>query len=409
MRSNPCIIGAKDILSQLIQEETFMRSEKKETALPVPRTLKEYTLITAAVLIMDIGIYVFKFPNNFSFGGVSGMAVVFSKFSSFSASQINLIINLLLLVVGFAFLGKNFGLKTAYVTVLSSILLNIFEKIFPMTHPLTDEIMLELCFAILLPAIAAAMLFFENASGGGTDIIAMIIRKYSTMNISTALLFTDLIVVIVSFLIFDVRTGLCSILGLFAKTLLIDKSIERMKLNKFFTIVSNNPDPICNFITNDLNHSATTYHAEGAYSHKDRTVILTVVDVRQAILLQRFISRTDPTAFTAITKSSEIVGKAIYALHITYAKMLRSPIREIEAFLCSIFYDLSLHVECSHARIYGCCAQLLLDAEKLIVFCDTLASGLGAPVLIWQVFSATARSAIVVSSVSPERWEEIAV
>ena len=286
-----------------------MRSKKKETAFPVPRTLKEYTLITAAVLIMDIGIYVFKFPNNFSCGCVSGMAVVFSKFSSFSASQINLIINLLLLVVGFAFLGKNFGLKTAYVTVLSSILLNIFEKIFPMAHPLTDEIMLELCFAILLPAIAAAMLFFENASGGGTDIIAMIIRKYSTMNISTALLFTDLVVVIVSFLIFDVRTGLCSILGLLAKTLLIDKSIERMKLNKFFTIVSTNPNPICNFITNDLNHSATTYHAEGAYSHKDRTVILTVVDVRQAILLQRFISRTDPTAFTAITKSSEIVGK----------------------------------------------------------------------------------------------------
>ena len=286
-----------------------MQIEKKETAPPLSRTLKEYTLITAAVLIMDIGIYVFKFPNNFSFGGVSGMAVVFSKFSSFSASQINLIINLILLVVGFAFLGKNFGLKTAYVTVLSSILLNIFEKVFPMTHPLTDEIMLELCFAILLPAIAAAMLFFENASGGGTDIIAMIIQKYSTMNISTALLFTDLIVVIVSFLIFDVRTGLCSILGLLAKTLLIDKAIERMKLNKFFTIVSTNPDPICHFITNDLNHSATTYHAEGPYSHKDRTVILTVVDVRQAILLQRFISRTEPTAFTAVTKSSEIVGK----------------------------------------------------------------------------------------------------
>ena len=88
-----------------------MRSEKKETALPVPRTLKEYTLITAAVLIMDIGIYVFKFPNNFSFGGVSGMAVVFSKFSSFSASQINLIINLLLLVVGFAFLREKLRIE----------------------------------------------------------------------------------------------------------------------------------------------------------------------------------------------------------------------------------------------------------------------------------------------------------
>lgn len=286
-----------------------MSNQKKENVSPVSRTIKEYALITAAVLIMDIGIYVFKFPNNFSFGGVSGMAVVFSNFTVFSASQINLFINLLLLVIGFAFLGRNFGLKTAYVTVLSSLLLNVFEKLFPMTKPLTSEIMLELCFAILLPAIAAAMLFFENASGGGTDIIAMIIRKYSTMNISTALLFTDLIVVIVSFLIFDTRTGLCSILGLLSKTLLIDKAIERMKLNKFFTIVSTDPDPICHFITNELHHSATTYHAEGAYSHRDRTVILTVVDVRQAILLQRFISKTEPTAFTAVTKSSEIVGK----------------------------------------------------------------------------------------------------
>lgn len=276
---------------------------------PALTPAKEYFMITLAVLIMDIGIYVFKFPNNFSFGGVSGMAVVLSNMLPFTASQINLLINLFLLIVGFAFLGKNFGVKTAYVTVLSSILLNIFEKIFPMQHPLTNEIMLELCFAILLPAIAAALLFFENASGGGTDIIAMIIKKYSTMNISTALLITDLIVVIASFLIFDTLTGLCSILGLLAKTLLIDKAIERMKLNKFFTIVSSNPQPICEFITHELNHSATTYHAQGAYSHRDRTVILTVVDVKQAIYLQRFINRTEPTAFTAITKSSEIVGK----------------------------------------------------------------------------------------------------
>lgn len=282
---------------------------KKDFRKPAPNRAKEYFLITVAVLIMDIGIYVFKFPNNFSFGGVSGMAVVLSTALPFTASQINLLINLLLLVIGFAFLGKNFGVKTAYVTVLSSILLNIFEKFFPMQHPLTDEIMLELCFAILLPALAAALLFFENASGGGTDIIAMIIKKYSTMNISTALLATDLIVVVISFLIFDTLTGLCSILGLLAKTLLIDKSIERMKLNKFFTIVSSNPQPICDFITHELDHSATTYHAQGAYSHRDRTVILTVVDVKQAIYLQRFIHRTEPTAFTAITKSSEIVGK----------------------------------------------------------------------------------------------------
>ena len=117
---------------------------KKDFRKPSPNRAREYFMITLAVLIMDIGIYVFKFPNNFSFGGVSGMAVVFSKVLPFTAAQINLLINLLLLVVGFAFLGKNFGIKTSYVTVLSSILLNIFEKAAPMQRPLTDEIMLEL-------------------------------------------------------------------------------------------------------------------------------------------------------------------------------------------------------------------------------------------------------------------------
>ena len=276
---------------------------------PVKRKIAEYALITVSIWIMVVGIYFFKFPNNFSFGGVTGFSSVVSRLTGMNASDFTFIVNTGLLVMGFLFLGTDVGIKTVYASMLMSFSLSALDRFVPLAGTITDQPMLELIFAIFLPAIGSAILFNIGASSGGTDIIAMIIRKYSTMNISTALLFTDLIVVIVSFLIFDVRTGLCSILGLFAKTLLIDKSIERMKLNKFFTIVSNNPDPICNFITNDLNHSATTYHAEGAYSHKDRTVILTVVDVRQAILLQRFISRTDPTAFTAITKSSEIVGK----------------------------------------------------------------------------------------------------
>ena len=305
----PCFRCGDIKISGFIQMRRIFMEQNKENTSSVSRTLKEYSVITLAVLIMDIGIYVFKFPNNFSFGGVSGMAVVFSNFLPFTASVINLFINLVLLVVGFAFLGRNFGLKTAYVTVLSSVLLNVFEHLFPMSEPLTDQISLELCFAILLPAIAAALLFFENASGGGTDIIAMIIKKYSTMNISTALLLCDLIIVVLAFFVFDILTGLCSILGLMAKTLVIDKSIERMKLNKFFTIVCDHPEPICDFITEELDHSATTYHAEGAYSHAQRTVILTVVDVKQAILLQRFIKKNEPTAFITVTKSSEIIGK----------------------------------------------------------------------------------------------------
>ena len=112
------------------------------------QTIKEYIMITIAVIIMDIGIYVFKFPNNFSFGGVSGLAVVVTKFVPFTASQINLVINMILLVLGFAFLGKSFGMKTAYVTVLSSLLLNVMEYLFPMNGPLTQETTLELVSAI---------------------------------------------------------------------------------------------------------------------------------------------------------------------------------------------------------------------------------------------------------------------
>ena len=237
------------------------------------------------------------------------MAVVFSHFIPMTSAQINLVINLILLVIGFMILGKDFGIKTAYVTVVSSLLLNVFEKVFPMEKALTGNIMLELCFAIILPALAAAILFFENASGGGTDIVAMIIKKYSTMNISGALFAVDCVIVVVSFMVFDLTTGLCSVLGLMAKTLLIDKSIERMKLNKYFTIISSKPEEISDFIMKDLNRSATIYHGEGVYTHKDKKIILTVVDVKQAVLLQRFIDEVDPQAFLMVTKSSEVIGK----------------------------------------------------------------------------------------------------
>lgn len=273
------------------------------------RVIKEYILITIAVILMDIGIYVFKFPNNFSFGGVSGLAVVITHFVPFTASQINLVINMLLLVFGFMFLGKNFGVKTAYVTVLSSVLLNIMEALFPMNAPLTNETMLELFYAIALPALASAILFYENASGGGTDIIAMVLRKYSTMNIPSALLAVDAIIVFVAYFVFDTRTGLFSVCGLMAKTLLIDKAIEYMKMSKYFTIICSKPEPICDYIMKDLKRSATVYRAEGAYTHKGKVVILTVMDPKQAVLLERYIQSIEPDAFLMVTKSSEIMGK----------------------------------------------------------------------------------------------------
>ena len=273
------------------------------------KLFKDYIVITLAVIIMDLGIYAFKFPNHFSFGGVSGLAVVLNEILGISAAQINLVINLALLVIGFAVLDKSFGLKTAYATVLSSVVLSLMEKMMPISAPLTNQPMLELAYAIALPAVAAAMLFYVDASGGGTDIVAMILKKYTTIDIGTALLISDVAIVALSFIAFDVRTGLFSVCGLLAKSIFVDRTMDQMRLCKYFTIISSDPEPICDFIQNVLNRSTTLYNAEGGYSHENKKVILCALDRRQAVILQRFIRQTDDSAFIMITKSSETFGK----------------------------------------------------------------------------------------------------
>ena len=169
--------------------------------------LKEYTALTLATCVMNIGIYVFKFPNNFSFGGVSGLSVVLSSAFGVSASGCNLVINMLLILLGFLFLGRTFGIKTVYVSVLSSVGLSLMERFFPMNAPVTDQPMLELIFAILLPALASAVLFNMDASGGGTDILAMILKKYSSVDIGVGLFVVDLAVTVSAFLCSALRQG----------------------------------------------------------------------------------------------------------------------------------------------------------------------------------------------------------
>ena len=275
----------------------------------IKRTVEEYMVLTVATLILVVGVYVFKFPNNFSFGGVTGMAVVLGAILPTSPGNLTFIINMLLLVLGFIFLGKGFGVKTVYVSVLTSVGLSFAERVFPMDGPLTGQPVLELIYAIVLPAFSSAILFNIGASGGGTDIVAMILKKYTKLNIGAALFLVDLGIVIASCLVFDAQTGLCSLCGLLAKSLVVDNVIESINLCKYFTIVCNDPEPICDFITKELNHSATVYQAEGAYQHNQKTVILTVMKRSQAVELRNFIRLNQPSAFIAITNSSEIIGK----------------------------------------------------------------------------------------------------
>ncbi len=270
----------------------------------------EYAIITAATVIMTLGTYIFKFPNNYSFGGIAGLAIVLSAVIPFSAGSINFIFSMFLLVFGFLFLGKEFGIKTVYVSVLMSVGLSLMEKIFPMNKPLTNEPMMELIFAIALPAVGSAILFNIGASSGGTDIIAMLLKKYvKGADIGIALFLVDLGTVIAACFVFDIKTGLFSFTGLMAKSLVIDSVIENINLCKYFTIICNDPNAICSYIHHHLNRSATIMDGEGTYEGKKKYIVLTAMRRSQAVELRNYIQKNEPGAFMMIMNSSEIIGK----------------------------------------------------------------------------------------------------
>ncbi|MBR3952917.1 MAG: YitT family protein [Oscillospiraceae bacterium] len=275
----------------------------------VANFVKEYGLLTVASVLLIISTWLFKYPNNFTFGGITGLSIVLSRIFMVPASTLNLVMNAVLLVIGFMVLGKVFAGKTLYVTILSTVGLSALDKIYPITNPLTDEPVIELLFAVAIPAVASAILFNMDASSGGTDIVAMLLKKYTTMEIGTAIFAVDVLITISAFLVFDFETGLYSVTGLFAKTLIMDGAIENMNLCKYFTIITTNPKPICDFIHNELHRSATIYKAEGAYSHTEKNIVLVVLKRSQAVRLRRFIKDVEPTAFMMITNSSEIIGK----------------------------------------------------------------------------------------------------
>lgn len=276
--------------------------------------LKNFSLLTISTLIMTVGIYFFKFTNNFTFGGITGIAVLVAKFLPISASDFSFVVNILLLIIGWIVLGKSFAEKTAYSTILLSVSLSLLERIYHMSHPLTNEPLLELIFAILLPALGSAILFNIGASSGGTDVIAMILKKYTSVDIGKGLMISDLIFTLAGFLVFNVKTGLYSLFGLIMRSALIDNFIESFNRSKYFHVVTSNATCICDFIQNDLQRGATIVNATGAFTGDDKYIILTVLSPSQAVKLRNFIKEHDPKAFLLVSNTSEIIGKGFHSV-----------------------------------------------------------------------------------------------
>lgn len=279
------------------------------------RSIRDFILINFGLLMLAVGIYFFKAPNGFATGGVSGVGILlahlpFSATLHITQSMYVMVINVILLILGVFFLGKRCGFMTIYCSLVFSLENLLFEELFPLNGPLTDSPLLELIYAILLTGIGSAILFRNNASSGGTDIVALILKKYTQLNVSTALLITDFLIAASTFVVYgDIKVGLYSMLGLFAKIFVMDDILDSMNMCKAFTIVTTKAEEIDNYIVNEMKRGATMYKAEGVYTGEQKQVIITVCKRTEALRLRTKIKQIDPHSFIIITKTSEIMGK----------------------------------------------------------------------------------------------------
>ena len=275
-----------------------------------PKFLQFFLTLNAGLILTAVAIVLFKTPNHFAFGGTSGVSVILSTlFPHLPVGAFMWIINIILVVLGFIFLERKTIIWSVFASFALSAYVSLFEILFPGTQSLTGDMWLDLCMAVILPAVGSAMVFDIGASTGGTDILAMILQKHSTMEIGRALMFVDVGIVCIAACLYGPRVGLYCVLGLFAKTLVVDKFIESIHLRKVCTIICQKPLTVEKYIVRDLNRTATISRAYGAFSGELVTVIMCVLSRREAVKLRRYTREVDPGAFITIVDSSEIVGK----------------------------------------------------------------------------------------------------
>ena len=270
---------------------------------------KNFLFMNFGCLLLAVGVYFFKIPNGFATGGVTGIGTVLAKITPVSPGIWIWILNIALLVVGFIFLGKQNGIKTVYCSMLYSAMTYFFEIFIPLSAPLTDQPLLELIYAMLLTSIGSAMIFHSNASSGGTDIAALILKKFTSVDVGKSLLAVDFVVAASAFVVFDIKTGLFSLLGLFSKAFIVDSVIESLNTCKYFVVITSKREEISEYIIKTLHHGVTVNSAVGEYTKEEKSMIHTVCKRFEAIKLRAEIKEIDPHAFIIVTTSSEIIGR----------------------------------------------------------------------------------------------------
>lgn len=271
--------------------------------------VKEIAILTLGTAIAAAAVFFFLIPSQTAVSSISGLAIVLSNFIPFSVSAITFVLNIVLLLIGFALLGKEFGAKTVYTSLLLPVFMGILEIIFPNNQSMTGDAALDVIAYILLVSIGLSILFNQNASSGGLDIVAKIMNKYLHMELGKAMSLAGMCVALSSAFAYDKKSVVLSVIGTYFNGLVLDYFIFGQNVKRRVCIISKKEEEVRNFILHELHSGATIYEAKGAYNMKTYNEIITIVDKNEYQKLMRYMEKTDPDAFMTVYMVSTVQYK----------------------------------------------------------------------------------------------------
>ena len=269
--------------------------------------IKEFIIITFARVIVAAAVFFFLVPSNLSIGSISGLAIVLSNIVPLSVSVITMILNVVLLIVGFLLIGREFSGKTVYTSILLPLFIGLFELLLPEYTSMTGDPFLDMLCYIFAVSVGLAMLFNRNASSGGLDIVAKLLNKFTRMDLGKAMSLAGMCTALSSALVYDAKTVVLSVLGTYLNGIVLDHFIFGFNEKKRVCIISEKVEEIRTFIIHDLHSGATLYEAYGAYDTTPRREIITIVDKNEYAKLMHFIERTDSNAFVTVYAVGHII------------------------------------------------------------------------------------------------------
>lgn len=269
--------------------------------------LKEFLMITIGTAIVAAAVFFFLVPSHVSVGSISGLAIVLGNFIPLPISVLTMIMNVALLLIGFLMIGREFGAKTIYTSILLPAIIGIFEKMYPNNVSINGDPFLDMICYVFLVSVGLAILFNRNASSGGLDIVAKLMNKFLHMDLGNAMSVSGMVVALSSALVYDKKIVILSVLGTYLNGIVLDHFIFGFNLKKRVCIVSQKEEEIRNFILHELHSGATVYEAYGAYNLQPRREIITIVDKNEYAKLMTYIEKVDPTAFVTVYTVNKII------------------------------------------------------------------------------------------------------